>query len=1519
MNNNFYEYLQDLNKNIKLKIIKRKYKIKYLKQTGGANPNVGPNSDDSPVLAKPKVNLVAQLKTEVDRLKQIKDTIDMNIHLADRLGYDEAFKRLNETTIAIEKLTKELNIPREDYNLQDFINKLDTFNSTITSDTGYIKINLEKKDMFVTPLITPDFQKLPGEIIERMNDQMKSFLEKINDTDKSNNDQFRILNGEIDSTIKKIEDKNIEINKFNSVIEKKREEIHDSINDREPFTIDKECFIDNNSDIIDLINIDQLYGITIGQSEPEMETGLEESSLKKQQGEITDRIRGFNPKLIDIDINTLVIPDFESMKDKTPLMGGGIYYVIPEKLKQITINIYEYWVTKIKKLVEDEKQKKLVEEQEQERRDIEQRRFFEEQQQRIRDEYKRLKDTIKNIKSEIDKINKTYNGIGEKYKIQKEIKQEIKQINLDFTSLNESFATLLESRNIEIIYTKIQNINSDLKKIQDKILIINQSLVELKIEIKKRNNSSFQLEIVSIQEKIRILEGEIQNFNQDKINKKSIKYINELIDEISEDSNGYKILKLLTLNSYDEISTNEKTEEIKQKRINKIKDEIEKITINELKESNKITYAIKLFEFFIKICDNQEEINNHIRLREQQSWKIGERQLVKLIGSHSNLYKLSTSTSKQKIINKYDKLLKNNESIDEKRIEIRKLESGIEQRKEGYDKMNEEVDQYGGGFEEWIKYRSKLIIMQDKINYYKLEYNKFIKNIDEFNKLYIDLYYHQLYITSYIEHYLIDRNNRIYNYISRGMVDYYLDIVKRIHSHIIDKQHDPITDYLRKHHSINITIILNFLNYLFLNWADFAKIKMDNFEDKKRNNTTKLDLLHEKIKAPQLKFNIFLFNMFKDIIDTYSSVFSSPVGAYLRINDYKEKRKPENDIFVTKHNKNLQSDILDTCLRLSKGIDVKSKSSDEDIKNLGTFIENVKSMEFKNIFDPTFESNETLSLYMGIPNFLSQNRSILIITYGYSGVGKTFTIFGKPRNEGILQKSLQNIKNKKGIKVRAFEIYGVALPYKSYWNDKRPGDYNHSIFSYEYPYNIDNQYPKEYNFTTMKKYLDQIDDNFDDDNTFKTLSEIDINNFKEYIDRIDKHRRKVGRIKKTINNPESSRSIIIFEFKIKIDDKQVYFIVMDLPGKEDVKSTYVYNNNIDNPDFGIQIRDKFTRNYPKNRDGDPIRAAVFLNPMFISVFHEIAKEFIKSSIPIHSDYKILSNGHPYLKLELKDIMKSKYGDNNSNTLLNDFAKDKIKDSSESIKQNFFDSFKSAEFFKYIIDNNLLNVLIEFYNNILLDLTLEQQTQNYGALPFEAFYINETILDLIDVLSEKVNEGGVAYIKPPTKIMDDFFNINVNIRYHNKYGNIDENRRNIPNRIINESASQSYFMRELLRKELSLDSTKINTYATLQFHPYSRDEYHFTDFNPHPQSLKGWMENMYVFNKSFISHNDPPIKTFLSNYLKKVDRDDGSKKNFIDNIYLFYVVSNDNPENCVNQIKLISDSKDFLDIIKKWKY
>jgi hypothetical protein len=597
----------------------------------------------------------------------------------------------------------------------------------------------------------------------------------------------------------------------------------------------------------------------------------------------------------------------------------------------------------------------------------------------------------------------------------------------------------------------------------------------------------------------------------------------------------------------------------------------------------------------------------------------------------------------------------------------------------------------------------------------------------------------------------------------------------------------------------------------------------------------------------------------------------------------------------------------------------------------------------------------------------------------------------------------------------------------------------------------------------MVDYLEEVKHEYNNrNNNYTIIDNSDINSFSKFTEKVDKKRKEYGRIKRTVNNPESSRSIMIYEFKLLLNNnKTVSFIVMDLPGKENILSTYVDNNttrsenimsrpydkkekdfieenNTNSKLLGIQIKQKYIGDHYERA----IKAAIFMNPMFISVFPKLASDFvnyftrIQNKGPDYSNFCILLKNKPNITL-------NDYIINHNNIISRNFG---------IFGDNIILS-KCAEIFRYINMNNKLEILTKFINSEVLeyydykfdDPYYNLKDKNYGALSLEAVYINENILGLINILKDKINNS----ITKKNNIMKDFFidNVNLNVVYPD-WGYADE------------PSQQTYFLREFLRNtkfRLSFrnksvhhdpshgsvsspahpdssrtvphgsdprgvnrspanrspanrspahhDSSRTVPHGSDQRgvnrsparpgsarpgsdprdanrspvrpgsarpgsdrpspshgsartgsdprganrsparpsparpsparpsparpsldrdHNYRKyeeiniDEWNYESctFSPYDHSrrlsIKEWFENGYEFNKTFTeSDQDPPIKTFLSAYFSNNKKEES----FINNILLFYVVTNNKPENCANQFKLLSDSKEFFDILK----
>ena len=112
------------------------------------------------------------------------------------------------------------------------------------------------------------------------------------------------------------------------------------------------------------------------------------------------------------------------------------------------------------------------------------------------------------------------------------------------------------------------------------------------------------------------------------------------------------------------------------------------------------------------------------------------------------------------------------------------------------------------------------------------------------------------------------------------------------------------------------------------------------------------------------------------------------------------------------------------------------------------------------------------------------------------------------------------------IYTRSYEIYGLALPYKSYWSGRNPSEYAHKIYTYRIK-STGNVIDVEHNSADIKSgsdiktYLDDVKSDISDTNlgTYTKIDASEITGFSDFVDKIDVIRIAEGRIKKTINNP----------------------------------------------------------------------------------------------------------------------------------------------------------------------------------------------------------------------------------------------------------------------------------------------------------------------------------------------------------------------------------------------------------------
>jgi hypothetical protein len=466
-----------------------------------------------------------------------------------------------------------------------------------------------------------------------------------------------------------------------------------------------------------------------------------------------------------------------------------------------------------------------------------------------------------------------------------------------------------------------------------------------------------------------------------------------------------------------------------------------------------------------------------------------------------------------------------------------------------------------------------LLLLTDNTN---RDINTFIKTFNKFKQLRLDYSLFVVYITKSLEYYS-SGDFVSYLYINRGILTYYDRILNNIITRLNNEDISKDIHYFRTYHSYNVIYLSNFIKHLIL------RLKSNEIIDISKTG-----------QSYYLGFTIF--NHFKDILDIYQQQYMEKLTIYARINDY--------------------GSIVE------KLFNYDEKNYNElkiDNKICPTVILPEK-VKFTEVFDSNnFPDPSAISKYMTLETQLAQGKGVMIMTYGYSGTGKTYTLFGE--GKGLLQSTLKNIRGLNRVKIRIYEIYGKGSPYSAYWKDY--SQINHEIIHWK----INTTTSYEFMIEGIEKIKSRFFRAYGESNndkywiTIEGGEKIDLyfNNFNSLVDLIDEERKKENRITLTPNNPVSSRSILVYEIRTLTLDgkKEVPFVIVDLPGREEILTTYV-DSFIQKPHIQILIKN----NRMNNQIINMVLTGVSLYPhllalidpvLLVKSFNSLSKE-IKESI-----------------------------------------------------------------------------------------------------------------------------------------------------------------------------------------------------------------------------------------------------------------------------------------------------------------
>ena len=335
--------------------------------------------------------------------------------------------------------------------------------------------------------------------------------------------------------------------------------------------------------------------------------------------------------------------------------------------------------------------------------------------------------------------------------------------------------------------------------------------------------------------------------------------------------------------------------------------------------------------------------------------------------------------------------------------------------------------------------------------------------------------------------------------------------------------------------------------------------------------------------------------------------------------------KVDKRVFTIKNEKS-KYDIL----QIITDIDIKKNNSGPD--NCKPF-----KLNFNKIFDGT--NPQVMAPYMAASNVINNYEGLMLFTFGYSGVGKSFTVFGGDNIKGVLPSIINSIQNVNSVDVKIYEIYGMGLNINNdYFNNNKYFKYisyqlNDEIDIDKNSINIidslENIQSKTLEKNNLNKFLKNLNkDKGINDNIEEIRGKIN-DNIKYSTGKINDDGINIKTIKKTKNNPDSSRSILCYELIINKDGQKIPFIICDLPGKEKIIDSFgkegegllkINNNN--------EINDKF------------------LNEHFGNILENIKKLTVDETNKIFEDIDITDNEIKEKKINVGyTILKDEAGTN----------------------------------------------------------------------------------------------------------------------------------------------------------------------------------------------------------------------------------------------------------------------------------
>jgi hypothetical protein len=306
--------------------------------------------------------------------------------------------------------------------------------------------------------------------------------------------------------------------------------------------------------------------------------------------------------------------------------------------------------------------------------------------------------------------------------------------------------------------------------------------------------------------------------------------------------------------------------------------------------------------------------------------------------------------------------------------------------------------------------------------------------------------------------------------------------------------------------------------------------------------------------------NVGLYRHQDDMLTNIYEDISGAVRVYIKIKPLIGIEQKNNTVFIeTIQNKKQKKVVIDCSLAPNLEREIKKQSYgnfygvfDETFSNLDVYTgtEGSKSVGFKTDIDEGIENPDTVSpgLYSTFKQ-VEDGYSIVLFGYGLSGSGKTRLLVGESNVPGLIHYGLANLKDVANIKVKyLFEQY----------IDKFTPTLNTISGKI---HNLVNKVPQ----LSEEAIRLTVDETQEFDKVVPSnlnLNNISVDDLYTLTSVLEKYRVSKGRVKKTPNNPVSSRSHLYVVFEVKFlpkdgfNEKTGYITLVDTAGRESPMDIY---------------------------------------------------------------------------------------------------------------------------------------------------------------------------------------------------------------------------------------------------------------------------------------------------------------------------------------------------------------------------